>query len=41
MISKDGRYYNHEMVSFEKSALCWGQELFKYYRDMSEKIDHI
>ena len=31
MISKDGRYYNHEMVSFEKSALEWGKELFNYY----------
>ncbi|AKB80226.1 Transcriptional regulator, ArsR family [Methanosarcina horonobensis HB-1 = JCM 15518] len=38
MISKDGRYYNHEMVSFEKSALEWGKELFNYYRDMSEQI---
>jgi len=41
LISKDGRYYNHEMVSFEKSALPWGQELFNYYRDMSEKITQI
>ncbi|MFZ2500267.1 MAG: helix-turn-helix transcriptional regulator [Methanosarcina sp.] len=41
MISKDGRYYNHEMVSFEKSALPWGQELFNYYKDMSEKITQI
>lgn len=41
LISKDGRYYNHEMVSFEKSALPWGQELFNYYMDMSEKITQI
>jgi predicted transcriptional regulator len=41
MISKEGRYYNHEMVSFEKSALSWGQELFDYYRDMSEQIIQI
>ncbi len=41
MISKEGRYYNHEMVSFEKSALAWGQELFNYYRDMSEQITQI
>lgn len=41
MISKDGRYYNHEMVSFEKSALSWGQELFNYYKEMSEKITDI
>lgn len=41
MISKEGRYYNHEMVSFEKSALVWGQELFNYYRDMSEQIIQI
>ncbi|HIH74941.1 MAG TPA: winged helix-turn-helix domain-containing protein [Methanosarcina sp.] len=41
MISKDGRYYNHEMVSFEKSALEWGKELFNYYRDMSERITQI
>lgn len=41
MISKDGRYYNHEMVSFEKSALFWGQELFNYYKDMSEQIIEI
>jgi predicted transcriptional regulator len=36
MISKERRYYNHEMVSFEKTALVWGQELFNYYRDMSK-----
>ncbi len=41
MISKEGRYYNHEMVSFEKSALAWGQELFNYYKDMSEQITEI
>lgn len=41
MISKDGRYYNHEMVSFENSALGWGKELFNYYRDMSEQITQI
>jgi predicted transcriptional regulator len=41
MISKEGRYYNHEMVSFEKSALTWGQELFNYYKDMSEPITQI
>jgi predicted transcriptional regulator len=41
MISKDGRYYNHEMVSFEKSALKWGEDLFYYYRDMSEQITQI
>lgn len=38
MISKEGRYYNHEMVSFEKTALSWGQELFNYYREMSEQV---
>jgi len=41
MISKEGRYYNHEMVSFEKSALTWGQELFNYYKNMSEPITQI
>jgi predicted transcriptional regulator len=41
MISKDGRYYNHEMVSFEKSALEWGKELYNYYRDVSEQITKI
>jgi predicted transcriptional regulator len=41
MISKEGRYYNHEMVSFEKSALAWGQELFKYYKDLSEEITEL
>lgn len=38
VISKDGRYYNHGMLSFEKKALSWGQELFNYYRNMSELI---
>lgn len=38
LFSKDERYYNHEMVSFEESAFSWGQELFAYYTDMSEKI---
>lgn len=36
--SKDGRYYNHEMLSFEESAFFWGQELFCYYRDMAEQV---
>jgi predicted transcriptional regulator len=38
MVSKDGRYYNHEMISFEKSAFAWGKELFDYYKDLSEEI---
>jgi len=41
LISKDGRYYNHEMVSFQKSAFSWGQELFGYYMEMSELITQI
>jgi predicted transcriptional regulator len=41
LISRDGRYYNHEMVSFEKSALSWGQELFSYYLGMSQQITRI
>ena len=41
LVSKDGRYYNHEMVSFEKSALSWGQELFNYYMEMSDQITKI
>jgi len=41
MVSKDGRYYNHEMISFEKSALTWGRELFDYYKDLSEEIFQI
>lgn len=41
MVSKDGRYYNHEMVSFEKSAVAWGKELFDYYKAMSEQIIQI
>ena len=38
LLSKEGRYYNHEMVSFEESALAWGRELFTYYRDMSKQV---
>lgn len=41
LISKDGRYYNHEMVSFEKSAISWGQELFRHYMEMSEQIQQV
>jgi predicted transcriptional regulator len=41
MISKERRYHNHEMVSFEKTALVWGQELFNYYRDISEQITEL
>ncbi len=41
MISKDGRYYNHEMVSFEKRSLELGKELFNYYRDVFEQITQI
>jgi predicted transcriptional regulator len=41
IISKDGKYYNHEMLSFEKKALSWGQELFNYYKNTSEPITQI
>lgn len=41
LFSKDGRYYNHEMVSFEKSAIFWGQELFDFFLEISEQIKRI
>jgi predicted transcriptional regulator len=41
IISKNGRFYNHEILSFEKKALSWGKELFSYYMDMSELITRV
>ena len=38
MIDKKGRRDQRFLISFEKSAIEWGKELFMYYRDLSEEI---
>ncbi len=36
---KDGNYDVHNsIVSFDKSAIKWGEDLFKYYKERSEKV---
>jgi predicted transcriptional regulator len=38
MIDKKGKLDHRFLISFGKSAIEWGKELFTYYRDMSEEI---
>lgn len=36
--NKDGVFDHKKVISFEKSALQWGKDLFEYYRERSEKV---
>jgi predicted transcriptional regulator len=32
MLKKDGWYDNKELISYSRSALEWGKDLFEYYK---------
>lgn len=38
LFNESGRFDRQYLISFEPQAIKWGQELFKYYRDMSREI---
>lgn len=35
----EGRYDHRDIISFDQSAVSWGNELINYYKDKSEKVD--
>lgn len=37
--NKVGRYDHRDIISFDKSALQWGRELFEYIKSISKRID--
>lgn len=40
LFHKNGTYDTHrDLISFEESAIKWGEDLFNYYKKRSEKID--
>lgn len=32
-------YHNHSLMSFEKSSILWGEDLFNYYLEKSERVE--
>jgi predicted transcriptional regulator len=38
LFSESGRFDRQHVVSFERQAMKWGEELFEYYRDMSREV---
>jgi len=38
LFNENGRFDRQYVISFEPQAIKWGEELFKYYRDMSREI---
>lgn len=36
LFTKKKYYINHELISYEKEAIKWGQDLFVYYRNLSQ-----
>lgn len=32
-------YHNHAMMSFEESSIRWGEDLFRYYLEKSERVE--
>lgn len=41
MLTKEGWYDNKELISYESTALAWGQDLFKHYMKDSTPIKEI
>ncbi len=33
--------YNRDLISYDKKGLSWGRTLYKYYRQLSKKVDRI
>jgi hypothetical protein len=38
---KGGIYYNHNLVSFDESALKWGKQLFDHYKGIARPITRV
>lgn len=38
---KNGMFHNHAMMSFEKDALTWGEEMYLFYNKRSQKVNSI
>jgi len=38
LLNNSGTYHNHAMMSFAESSIRWGEDLFNYYLEKSEKI---
>lgn len=41
LFPKEGMFDRNYVMSFDKSALLWGEELFEYYRELSEEITEL
>jgi predicted transcriptional regulator len=41
LFCNSGIYYNHNLVSFDESALKWGKELFDHYKGMARPITRV
>lgn len=37
----EGKYDHKQIMSFDENALQWGNELFQYYRDMSQAVEKV
>jgi len=38
LFNENGKFDNQYVISFDRKAIKWGDDLFKYYRDMSREI---
>ena len=41
LFDMQGKYDHRKVMSFDASALCWGRELFMYYKELSRKVTEI
>ena len=41
LFCNSGIYYNHNLVSFDDSALKWGKELFDHYKGIARPITRV
>jgi predicted transcriptional regulator len=38
LFNENGKFDNQYVISFDRDAMRWGEDLFKHYRDMSREI---
>ncbi|WP_342305437.1 winged helix-turn-helix domain-containing protein [Methanolobus sp. ZRKC5] len=38
---KNGMFHNHAMMSFEMNALVWGEDMYQFFRKMSQEVTGI
>ncbi|MDG6245065.1 MAG: winged helix-turn-helix domain-containing protein [Methanolobus sp.] len=38
---KNGMFHNHAMMSFEMNALVWGEEMYKFFKNISKEVTSI